>query len=361
MSIPTKHWLAALALTVTPALALGADHAEGRAVVTDSDGRPVRGSAADCWRSSAVSSGTTANCPVATPSGIDLSAGTTSSGAATTGTSQSGLAAAAVAAHSAPARVLTVPGYVTDSNGVVVVGSQGECWHTSRWSPELATVVGCDGVLARAVPVPAPAPSPRPRQPENPPATTNASPARQEAPVPPAAASAPEPVSPATAAPRGDSSPPAIIPPAPSAPAPSAAVPFSDNGEPEPAGQRSAEPSSSKVTLDTDTYFDFDKSTLKSEGKRRLDVLFTRIRELDLEVIVATGHTDWTGSNAYNQRLSERRALAVKRYLVQKGLPGKRIFAVGKGEKQPEASNATRAGRARNRRVEVELVGTHKQ
>ncbi len=359
MSIPTKHWLAALALTVTPALALGADHAEGRAVVTDSDGRPVRGSAAECWRSSAVSAGTTADCPAAAPSGIDLSAGTTSSGVTTAGSSQSGLAAAA--ANPTPARHLTVPGYVTDSDGVVVVGSQGECWHTSRWSPELATVVGCDGVLARAVPVPAPAPSPRPRQPEEPPAATDVSPARKEAPVPPAAASAPEPVPPAAVAPRGQPSPPAIIPPAPSAPAPAAAVPFGDNGEPKSAGQRPAEPSSSKVTLDTDTYFDFDKSTLKSEGKRRLDNLSARIRELDLEVIVATGHTDWTGSDAYNQRLSERRALAVKRYLVQKGVPGDRIFTEGKGEKQPVASNATRAGRAQNRRVEVELVGTRKR
>ncbi len=361
MSIPTKHWLAAFALTFTPALALSADHAEERAVVTDSDGQPVRGSAAECWRSSVVSSGTTANCPAATPSGIELSAGTTSSGAATTGSSQSGLAAAAVAANSAPARLLTAPGYVTDSNGVIVVGSQGECWHTSRWSPELATVVGCDGVLARAVPVPAPAPSPRPRQPEEPPGATNVSPAGQEAPVPPAAASAPEPVPPAAAAPRGQPKSPAIIPPAPSAPAPSAAVPFVDNGEPKPAGQRPAEPSASKVTLDTDTYFDFDKSTLKREGKRQLDNLSARIRELDLEVIVATGHTDWTGSDAYNQRLSERRALAVKRYLVQKGLPGNSIFTEGKGEKQPVASNATRAGRAHNRRVEVELVGTRKR
>ena len=115
---------------------------------------------------------------------------------------------------------------------------------------------------------------------------------------------------------------------------------------------------SEKVTLDTDTYFNFDKATLKPAGRQKLEALAARIRELTLEVIVATGHADWTASTRYNQKLSERRALAVKRYLTKQGVPEARIFTEGKGEKQPVASNATRAGRAQNRRVDVEVIGT---
>lgn len=135
-------------------------------------------------------------------------------------------------------------------------------------------------------------------------------------------------------------------------------MPFGEADGPIPAPQRPALPTSEKVTLDTDAYFDFDKATLTPEGERRLDALAARIQALSLEVIVATGHADWTGSDPYNQRLSERRASAVKRYLAQKGVPNGRMFTEGKGEKQPVASNATREGRAQNRRVEVEMVGT---
>ena len=77
---------------------------------------------------------------------------------------------------------------------------------------------------------------------------------------------------------------------------------------------------------------------------------------MDTEVIVAVGHTDWIGTDKYNQKLSERRANAVKAYLVSKGVPAEKIFTEGKGKKQPIASNKTREGRAKNRRVEVEVV-----
>ncbi len=81
---------------------------------------------------------------------------------------------------------------------------------------------------------------------------------------------------------------------------------------------------------------------------------------MDVEVVVAVGHTDTTGPASYNQRLSVRRAEAVKAYLVSNGVPAGRIFTEGKGEMNPIANNDTRAGRAKNRRVEVELVGTNK-
>ena len=74
--------------------------------------------------------------------------------------------------------------------------------------------------------------------------------------------------------------------------------------------------------------------------------------------MVAIGHTDSIGTEAYNQRLSERRANAVKAYLVSKGIESDRVATEGKGELQPVASNKTKAGRAQNRRVEIEVVGT---
>jgi OOP family OmpA-OmpF porin len=80
-----------------------------------------------------------------------------------------------------------------------------------------------------------------------------------------------------------------------------------------------------------------------------------------LEVIIAVGHTDSVGSDAYNQKLSVRRAEAIKAYLVSKGIEKNRIYTEGKGEKQPVADNKTAEGRAKNRRVEIEVVGTRKR
>ena len=79
---------------------------------------------------------------------------------------------------------------------------------------------------------------------------------------------------------------------------------------------------------------------------------------IKLEVIIAVGHTDRIGSDAYNQKLSERRANAVKEYLVTKGIEKNRIYTEGKSFKQPVASNSTAEGRAKNRRTEIEVVGT---
>jgi len=113
-----------------------------------------------------------------------------------------------------------------------------------------------------------------------------------------------------------------------------------------------------KVTLKGDTLFDFDKSVVKPEGKKVLDGLVTQANALNLEVIIAVGHADSVGTDAYNQKLSERRAAAVKAYLVSKGIPANRVYTEGKGEKSPVADNKTKEGRSKNRRVEVEVVGT---
>jgi len=113
-----------------------------------------------------------------------------------------------------------------------------------------------------------------------------------------------------------------------------------------------------KVTYNADAFFDFDKSVLKPEGKAKLDDLASKVKGINLEVIIAIGHTDSIGSAAYNQGLSVRRAEAVKAYLAGKGIDSSRIYTEGKGKTQPVADNRTREGRAQNRRVEVEVVGT---
>ncbi len=119
-----------------------------------------------------------------------------------------------------------------------------------------------------------------------------------------------------------------------------------------------AAPTSEKVTFAADAFFDFDKSVLKPEGKAKLNDLVANLKGLNLEVIIAVGHTDSIGSDAYNQKLSVRRAEAVKAYLVGKGIEKNRVYTEGKGEKQPVADNKTAEGRAKNRRVEIEVVGT---
>jgi OOP family OmpA-OmpF porin len=113
-----------------------------------------------------------------------------------------------------------------------------------------------------------------------------------------------------------------------------------------------------KVTMASDAHFDFDKAVLKPEGKAKLDDLVGKLKAVNLEVIIAIGHTDSVGSNAYNQKLSLRRAEAVKAYLVSKGIEANRIYTEGKGETQPIADNKTKEGRAKNRRVEIEVVGS---
>jgi len=153
----------------------------------------------------------------------------------------------------------------------------------------------------------------------------------------------------------------ALKPPAPVAAAPVAAAPAPApvaKPAPAPAPVAPPQPTTEKVTFAADAFYDFNKSTLKPEGKAKLDDLVSKMGGIALEVIIAVGHTDAVGGDAYNQKLSVARAESVKGYLVSKGVEKNRVYTEGKGKKQPVADNKTAEGRAKNRRVEIEVVGT---
>jgi OOP family OmpA-OmpF porin len=138
-------------------------------------------------------------------------------------------------------------------------------------------------------------------------------------------------------------------PAAPATPAAPAAKPAP--AKPAPTSVRQA------VVIQADALFDFDKSVLRPDGRKSIDDALAKVKGVDLEMIIATGHTDSVGTDAYNQRLSERRAAAVKEYLVSKGVPASKITTIGKGESQPVATNKTAEGRQKNRRVDIEFKG----
>ncbi|MBB4841685.1 OOP family OmpA-OmpF porin [Paucibacter oligotrophus] len=201
---------------------------------------------------------------------------------------------AAFAASGAVAQQQTVDNWRATDGTVWKNGSNELCWRDANWTPATAAAE-CDGAL-----------KPEPK------------------------VEAPKPVAP----------PPVVAPPAPPKPvAPPAPV-------------------SEKVTFAADAFFDFDKAVLKADAKAKLDDLLAKTKGLNLEVIIAVGHTDSVGSDVYNQKLSVKRAEAVKAYLVGAGAEKNRVYTEGKGEKAPVADNKTAEGRAKNRRVEIEVVGT---
>lgn len=139
--------------------------------------------------------------------------------------------------------------------------------------------------------------------------------------------------------------------------------------EPTPVAKppRGPQPPAIRATLQTDAYFDFDKAILKPEGQAKLDEFVVKMNEYtQVDVLLVTGHTDRIGTEAYNMRLSQRRADAVKAYLVSKGVASQRIETDAKGESQPVVECAHVKGRenrhnkalidclAPNRRVDVE-------
>ncbi len=117
-------------------------------------------------------------------------------------------------------------------------------------------------------------------------------------------------------------------------------------------------------SLGAHTLFDFDKSSLRPEGKAELDALASKIQQAkelgkikNVTGVSVVGHTDSVGSEAYNQGLSERRAASVRNYLVSQGVDPSMIRASGEGELNPVASNDTADGRQQNRRVDITVQG----
>jgi OOP family OmpA-OmpF porin len=103
-------------------------------------------------------------------------------------------------------------------------------------------------------------------------------------------------------------------------------------------------------------YFDLDRDTIKPRSRPVLDRAVAIFVEFPDVRVSISGHTDSTGSAAYNRDLSRRRAAAVKRYLVEHGIDAARIETRGAGPDEPIDSNRTPAGRAKNRRIEFELI-----
>lgn len=200
-------------------------------------------------------------------------------------------------------------GYLLDQNmNIVTSATTGLCVRTSDWTPARA-VAQCDPDLVKK-------------------------------PAPPAPKAAP-------------------------APAPKKAAP-----KPTPQPKKEAPPKllPQKINFSADALFDFDKAALRPEGRAMLDELTRLLKGAKYEVILAIGHTDRIGTAAYNQKLSVRRAEAVKKYLTEKGIPPNRVYAEGKGKTQPltKPSDCKRGlSRAqliaclqRDRRVDVDVTGT---
>jgi OOP family OmpA-OmpF porin len=116
------------------------------------------------------------------------------------------------------------------------------------------------------------------------------------------------------------------------------------------------------MVFDANVLFDFNKSSLKPGGKKALKKYLQEARAhlSSARKVIITGHTDNVGGKEYNLKLSLRRAEAVRDYLAGLGVKANKMKVSGAGETSPVASNSTSAGRAKNRRVEIEVFGLGK-
>jgi OmpA-OmpF porin, OOP family len=217
--------------------------------------------------------------------------------------------ALALLSGAAAAQSITNDGYARDMSSDVVKSAFGLCWHSGQWT-ESKAIAECD-----------PDAAPKPVRVEARPTAPAFEPKVVEAPSP---APAPAPIV--------------------AAPIPTAVA--------LPARARQA------ITLGADASFDTGKADLKSEGQAKLDQLVAKLREVSFDSITVTGHTDNVGGDAANQKLSLRRANAVKQYLASHGIDAQKVKTSGRGKTSPVANNKTAQGRAKNRRVEVVITGT---
>lgn len=112
------------------------------------------------------------------------------------------------------------------------------------------------------------------------------------------------------------------------------------------------------VSFDSGILFDVNSSNLRTEGYNNLQKLANILKRDNETVLMIVGHTDSTGDETYNLRLSERRAQSAKTYLESQGLPSSRIQTTGRGELEPIGDNSTDAGRQTNRRIEVAIFAS---
>ncbi|MBV60246.1 MAG: flagellar motor protein MotB [Nevskiales bacterium] len=108
-----------------------------------------------------------------------------------------------------------------------------------------------------------------------------------------------------------------------------------------------------KVGIASDATFDFDSAAIKSSAQATYAKIASVLKDYDKTIIHVVGHTDSTGTDAYNQKLSERRASAVASALTANGLNSARLLTEGRGESEPIADNSTKEGQRRNRRVDI--------
>jgi len=147
----------------------------------------------------------------------------------------------------------------------------------------------------------------------------------------------------------------AVIAPPPSAPAAAAVVPAAALAAVAAAPQNKP---MRTVTIGGDAFFDTNKATFRKEAQPELEKISANVRRVtSVEAVQITGYTDNTGAAHYNQKLSEQRAATVKDFLVKNGVDPSKITILGKGQSSPIADNATKEGRAKNRRVEVMVKG----
>ncbi len=110
------------------------------------------------------------------------------------------------------------------------------------------------------------------------------------------------------------------------------------------------------VKFDSGILFDVNKYALKTEARTNIENLATSLKNNPETTVLVVGHTDSSGSDEYNRRLSEQRAESVKSYALLQGISSSRLTTEGRGESEPIADNSTEAGKAQNRRVEIVIV-----
>ena len=241
---------------------------------------------------------------------------------------------AALLSGNALADEARAPGYLFDTGGTIVRSDYNECWHTGHWTSEMS-IAECDPYMVAkhaqaeemheevVAPVPEQLVTPEP-EPEQ------------------------ETMAPAQPAPSQDSE---AVTPVP------VAVP----------AQTPKKVTQKRISFSAETLMEFNKFTLRAEGRNELDGLIQELKGMDFDTVDVTGHSDRIGSAKFNQRLSEQRAYAVRDYLVSKSIPANKIVVAGKGETQPVTLASTCAGPKSkkliaclqpDRRVDVEVTAT---